>query len=77
MTIENVGGATVVTGEHIELVQLLAIRGALKMEMSGLKRRGPSASSIVKARFGFKGNKEKLLAQLQAYIEARFPVPTN
>jgi len=73
MTIETLeGGAVVVTGpEDIALVQLLAIKGALRLETVGLKRRGRSALSICKERFGFKGNAVKVLAQLEAYIAQR------
>lgn len=79
MTIETVaGGAIVVTGEKdIAFVQLLALKGALKLETVGLKRRGKSALSMVKARFGFKGNAVKVLAQLEAHIATLRPVPAQ
>jgi hypothetical protein len=48
------------TPEKINAFRLLALKGALKMECLGMKRRGPSALSIVKAEFGFKGSKQKV-----------------
>ena len=39
------------------------------MESQGIKRRGRSVYSIVKEEFGFKGNRQKVLAQLEEYIE--------
>ena len=47
-------GAIVATGDGIKVFQLLALRGALKMESIGMKRRGKSALSIVKAQTGLK-----------------------
>jgi len=35
--------------EQIEAYRLLALKGALKLESIGLKRRGPSALSIVRS----------------------------
>ena len=48
------------TPEKIEAFRLLALRGALKLELIGLKKRGRSAYSIIKSEFGFKGNKRKV-----------------
>lgn len=65
------GGGVVVTGEEdIAWVQLLRLRGALKLETLGMTRRGRSAYSIVKERFGFRGSKRRVLEQLEAHIEA-------
>jgi hypothetical protein len=64
------GGATIVTGEHISLYVMLAQRGALSLEIKGLKMcRGRSAYALVKRAHGFKGNKQSVLAQLEAKIE--------
>lgn len=54
----------------VELFQLAALKSALKLETLGMKRRGKSVYSIVKQRFGFKGNKEAVLKQLIEYIES-------
>lgn len=45
-----------------------ALRGALKMEIFGMKRRGQSAYSIIKQEFGLKGNKRSVLEQFEKLI---------
>lgn len=58
------------TPEDISMFQMLALKGALKLEVAGMRRsKGPSAYSIVKKQFGFRGNKQKVLDQLVARIE--------
>ena len=57
------------TPEKIDAFRLRALRGALKLETLGMKRRGSSAYSIVKEEFGFKGNKRKVLEQLEQLIK--------
>lgn len=50
--------------------RLLALKGALKLECLGMRRsRGPSAYSIVKREFGFKGNKNSVYTQFCEEIE--------
>lgn len=72
MAIESVGcGGTVVTGDDIETFHLLALRGALRLEALGMKRRGASALSVAKKRYGLKGNRAAILAQVEALIEGR------
>lgn len=51
------------------LVQLLARRGALSLEIKGLRRRGRSAYSIVKETYGLRGSRESVLHQLTDLIE--------
>ena len=57
------------TPEHIEMYRLLSLRSALKLECLGMKRRGQSVYSIVKAEYGLKGNKKSVLKQLEQIIE--------
>lgn len=57
------------TPEAIDRFRLVALKGALKMETLGMKRRGQSAYSIVKQEFGFKGNKASVLKQLEQKIK--------
>ena len=45
------------SAEEIALFRMKALRGALKLEILGMKRRGRSVYSIVKEEFGFKGGK--------------------
>ena len=56
------------TPEAINIFRLLALRGALKLEVVGMKKRGQSAYSIIKQEFGFKGSREKVLQQLDEYV---------
>jgi hypothetical protein len=57
------------TPEKIEAFRLLALKGALKLETVGLKRRGKSALSIVKEEFGFKGNTKTVYEKYVAYLK--------
>jgi len=54
--------------EVINNFRLRALRGALKLEILGMKRRGRSAYSIIKEEFGFKGSRQKVLAQIEEKI---------
>ena len=44
------------TPEAINFVHLLSLRGALRLESIGMKRRGRSALSIAKQEFGLERN---------------------
>lgn len=64
----------IITGtENIKMVQLLAWRSCLGLELKGLKRRGRSVYSIVKKQLGFKGSKTTVYHQLDVYIKERLP----
>lgn len=54
---------------NTEVARIFVLRGALKLEVKGMKRRGRSAYSIVKEEFGFKGSKKKVLEQLNQWIK--------
>lgn len=70
MSIEQSAGALVITGKHIGLYRLLSLKAGLSLECKGLKMsRGRSCYAIVKSEFGFRGNKERVLAQLCKHIE--------
>lgn len=60
------------TPELINGYRLLVLASRLKLETKGLKvSRGPSAYSIIKAEFGLRGTKEKVLQQFnQLLVEA-------
>lgn len=60
--------ATVKGGEGVRFARLLALRGAVHLEGLGMKRRGRSATAIVKQEFGIKGNRDKVLAFLDSEI---------
>jgi hypothetical protein len=57
------------TENQVQFFRLLSLRSALKLEILGMKRRGQSAYSILKKELGLKGNKEKVLEQVQEIIK--------
>ena len=58
--------------EKTRMMHFIALRGALKLETLGMCRsHSPSAYSIVKQELGFKGNKQKVLEQLDAWLAER------
>lgn len=63
---------SVVTGkENIDRIRLVTLRGALKLELLGMTRKGRSVYSIVKSELGFRGNKQKVYDQLNKLIESQ------
>jgi hypothetical protein len=60
--------ATVLTGESITNYRAKVLLSALKLECMGMKRRGRSIYSIVKAEFNLKGNKLSVLNQLESIL---------
>lgn len=44
------------TPKDINFWHLCSLRGALRLEMTGMQRRGQSALSVVKQKFGLKRN---------------------
>jgi hypothetical protein len=76
--IEQTDAGTVITGEHIALYQMLALRSALRLEVKGLRfGAGRSPYAAAKRLFGFTGSKASVLAQLQAKIDEDFPKPES
>lgn len=63
-------GSIIATGSGIDVFQLLARRGALRLELAGMKRRGRSAYSICKEVYGLKGSREAVLDQMNALVAA-------
>jgi hypothetical protein len=66
---------TIVTNNRpLHGFHLLQLRSALKLEILGLKMsRGRSVYGYIKQHLGFKGNKQSVLAQLEAHIESEMP----
>ena len=58
------------TPYKIDLLKLLYLRRNLRMEVAGLKGRGKSAYSIAKQELGVKGNKQKVLDQVNQMIQS-------
>lgn len=57
------------TPEKIDMFRFLSLRSALKLECLGMRRGGQTAYSIVKAEYGFKGNKKSVLQQMEQIIK--------
>lgn len=55
---------------------LLQLKHGLKLEINGLKNSRGSVYAHIKKLFGYKGNKEKVLAQLERYIANWLTAPT-
>jgi hypothetical protein len=64
------GGGFSITGAHIPLYRLMVMVSGLRLEIKGLRySRGRTCYAMAKSEFGFKGNKAKVLAQLEAHVE--------
>jgi hypothetical protein len=64
-------GSIIVTGEHIQIYRLLALRSALKMEAMGLRMsRGFSALKSVKSITGLTGTRATMPAKYEAWLKA-------
>ena len=57
------------TPKQIAMFRLASLKGALKLEILGMKRGGQSVYSILKQEYGFKGSKASILKQLEEKIE--------
>jgi hypothetical protein len=60
--------AHVITGPQIDRFRLYALTSALQLELKGMKRRGPSAYSILKSEHNLKGSRESVLAQARQIL---------
>jgi len=58
------------TPYKIDLLTLLYLRRNLKLEVVGLKGRGRAAYSVLKQELGIKGNKQKVLDQVNQMIQS-------
>ena len=56
------------TPDQIARYRLATLRAALKLEIAGLKRRGPSAYAILKTE-GFTGTRAEILEQINKQLE--------
>jgi hypothetical protein len=70
MPIEHTKGGTVITGDSIDFFRLAALKGAVSLEMHGVKmRRGPVLWKQVAREFGVKGNKAAVYRWLCNRVE--------
>ena len=49
---------------------MLALRARLRLELVGMKGRGRTAYSLLKEELGIKGNKQKVLEQVNEMIQS-------
>ena len=61
---------TVITGDKIRVARMMALRGALRLEMHGMRRRGRSVATIIKQEFGLKGNNKKVYEEFDLLVKA-------
>jgi hypothetical protein len=59
------------TPDKIEAFRLLALRGALKLECKGLRRKGQSVATLIKREFNLRGTKQQLSDQFEALLRER------
>ena len=64
----NSSDCVVLTGSQIDRARAYVLRCALALEVKGMKRKGQSAYSIVKAEYNLKGSKQSVLDQLSALL---------
>jgi hypothetical protein len=57
------------TPEGTAFAQLLARRGALRLEILGLRHSGGSVYALCKRAYNLKGSKQRVLEQVNAMIE--------
>ena len=57
------------TPNQIDAFRLLTLRGALRLEVMGMKRHGRSAYALVKEEFALKGNKQKVFDQFTEILQ--------
>ena len=58
------------TPYKIDLLTLLYLRRNLRLEVVGLKGRGRTAYSVLKQELGIKGNRQKVLDQVNQMIQS-------
>lgn len=59
---------TVLTGQAIIDYRKKVLLSALKLELLGMKRSGPSAYSIIKQEYNLKGSKQTVYNQFESMI---------
>ena len=60
------------TPDGIEAYRLLVLRGALKLEIAGMRRsRGSSAATVIKREFNLKGSNKSVLEQYEGILREK------
>ena len=70
MAIELIaGGGAIITGDDTKNVfRPLALKGALKLEIAGMKGRGRTAYAVIKEEYRLKGDKKSVLGQFESIL---------
>lgn len=71
MPFEQSAGGVMITGESIMHYRLLTLIQGLKSEIKGMRltSKGRTCYSIIKSEYGLKGNREKVLVQIQEIMD--------
>ncbi len=60
----------IITGDQIPLARLITLKHGLKLEMKGMRvSRGRTCYSIIKDELGLRGNRQRVLDQLEEMLE--------
>jgi hypothetical protein len=65
MPIEIRGGTITAINDGIDLFRMLALKGLLKLEMKGIKKRGVNAHKLIKQEWKLKGSRAQVLEQFE------------
>jgi hypothetical protein len=57
--------------------QMLKQRAAMRLEAIGLRFKGGSVTATVKRRYGFTGNRQRVIDQFSALISEKYPEATG
>lgn len=73
MTVTSTPGGIMITGEDIGTAQLIALKGAVKLEALGIRRRGKSARRIACEKLGLdeRSGCDTIIGALQREINKR------
>lgn len=69
ITQDEYGNISFVGKEAVSVFQMVAQKHAMMLEAKGIRHSRGSVTAHVKRQYGFKGNRESVIAQLQALIE--------
>jgi len=69
MPIEQFNDGVAITGKGIPLYRLMVMRSGVRLEAKGLRMSRQSMTAMAKRELGVKGNRDKVLAALDAAIE--------
>jgi hypothetical protein len=76
--VDKYGSIAITGAESIAFYRLMTLKRGIEMEAKGMRlTRGRTCLSIVKKEFGWKGNRDKILALLDEEIALRGPDAVN